>query len=176
MPKRHGYSINLKKTYTERLKPKLFLLFYMMVFIIILISLFQYMKINISYNLFLLISVPSYFIFRVIDNYSTIKVSNEFDDDFHKYKLERFVAETSFILPKHPTIRDILSFKVLLIELMMFFFFYFSSLFIVIFFYGSYFVGLAIYFTLLLITPLIYKNNSDYAMFVHNMKKSHKKK
>jgi hypothetical protein len=134
------------------------------------------MKINISYNLFLLIAVPSYFIFRAVDNYSTLKVSNEFDDDFHKYKLGRFVAETSFILPKHPTVRDILSFKVISIELMMFFFFYLSSIFIIIVFYGSYFVGLAIYFTLLLITPLIYKNNSDYAMFVRNMKKSHKKK
>ena len=168
--------ISLKKIYEERLKPKAILFFYMIVFIALFVNLFQYMRINITYNLFLLIALPSYIIFRVVDNYSTIKVSNEFDDDFHEYKLERYVEETSFALPKHPTIRDILSFRVLSIELIMFFLFFVFSLFIIVFFYGSYFVGLAIYFTLLLITPIIYKNNSDHATCIHNMKKLIKKK
>jgi len=113
--------VNLKKIYEEILEPKLFLLFYIIVFFALFMTIFNFIGLNISFNLFLLMTIPAYVAFRAIDNYSTLKVAKENDEDFHKFRLEGFIAEASPFLPKLPSIKEFTFVKILKRELLLFF-------------------------------------------------------
>jgi hypothetical protein len=154
-----------------------YVLFYFMVFFFVFTSFLKLIEekynFSIDYIQFVFISLICFFTFRIIDIYSTLKVSDEIDDEFEKFKLGKYAMENSILLKKHPKREDVLSCKYIIINII-----FFIPVFIISIFYSllnSYLIALSIFISLVLMTPIIYENNTKTAYFIHNMKVEIKK-
>ena len=136
---------------------RIIVIFYLLLFTFLILPLFN--NLNLSFWMAFIISILSFSIHRVIDYYSTWKVIKEFDNDFRKYKLNKYYRELSPTLPNHPNPRDIISPKILIINIIVFIILFVVPLIL----YNSYIISTTLCFSFLLTIPFIYLNNTIFA-------------
>jgi hypothetical protein len=154
----------LKKMLHKNLA-RIIVISYIMIFVYLLLPIFE--GLNLSSLECFAIAACSFLINRIIDYNSTCKALREFDKDFWKYHLGRFFGELSPTLPRYPTLRDIISTKILVINTLVFVMLFTFP----IFWYDSYVLGTVLCFSFLMTSPIVYVNNIIVANSIRACKK-----